>query len=305
MGSYWPALVLVSCTGCHAPKVRAPIAPVGEVVESGERDAPVEDLASECFARPVTYSSDLADLVPFARTPAADVLGIDCAEHPRPVDCQYVVGMRLFHAHRFVEAAPLLREVAYEAAGHARGANATRAYLDCLNLVGGHAEPPRIPCYQYAASEVPALEELYCAPAHASPSSTALCPVLSEIRVGIARQHAERLSERGDVSFDRGDKGRAWALYREAGTAYQRILDVDCGPGDRRYQRCDEIAYNALRCWRMVGNHVAAEQTCERFFDDPTESRRSPLAAEMGRECTLLVPRRPAAVRTPHESVRR
>lgn len=193
------------------------------------------------------------------------------------VEVKYARARTYFEAQHWEESAIGFRDIAMNNADRDVGIYAAQLYLESINVLGTHSNPPRPSCYDDMATDVPKFIELYCTGDKATKNAEQ-CTTLNKIQVDILRLKAENLVKLAD-------KGGADALKNQetAGTAYFDLFrkycqaPIEAGQAPQA-ERCDEIVYNAARAFqaaRLIAKAIRARMV---LLDPRYKMDQSPLA---------------------------
>lgn len=290
---------VAACLGCQASGVThesdtparvQPIAsPSSEPAALPEAHVTREPDPPACFSEPVEM--DAPTFAPKAITPELGQKLNECATESERDECEFEVARTYFEANRFELAGPIFRRLAMGGQRGEAGYYAAMLLLECENVLGSHAVPPRQLCYEEMAADVPRLIARYCGGApRENHEKDDLCPMLDRIRIDIARLRAEELVKRAD----RLELPSSASLYREAARGYAAIFEESCkldgtgrnarGEVPRPEYRCDELIYNAFRCFRAARDTVDAEAARAELLDPKNKLTLSPLARRIAAE---------------------
>lgn len=167
------------------------------------------------------------------------------------VEVMYARARTYFEAQHWEEAALAFREVALEHSDHEVGIFASQLYLESMNVLGTHSDPPRPSCYSDMAEDVPKFIELYCKGSKADENEEQ-CGTLLRIQRDIERLAAQKLVEAADAGSP-----EAYKLYKDAADRYMKMWkdygeapcerdDKDACPGN------EEVLYNAARAYQAA-----------------------------------------------------
>jgi hypothetical protein len=192
-----------------------------------------------------------------------------CYIHPAANDAQgqdqlievkYARARTYFEAQHWEEAGIAFKDIALNNSDKDVGIYAAQLYLESVNVLGAHSNPPRPSCFDDMAGDVPKFIELYCGGDKLAKNQDQ-CTTLTKIQCDIQRLKAQKLTEMAD-------KGSANALQldEQAGNTYFEIwrkygeapLRANQPP---QCERLDEIVYNAARAYqagRLIAKAIAA-----------------------------------------------
>ena len=178
------------------------------------------------------------------------------------VEVKFARARTYFENRRWEEAALGFRDVAMNYPDREVGIFAAQLYLESLNIVGTHSDPPRSSCYEDMGKDVPEFIKLYCEGGKKAQNEEQ-CGILFRIQRDIERKRAETMVEEAD-------KGGANALEKYR-TAAQLYLDMwekygrePCEAGQKEAcARNDEVLYNAARAFqaaRLLAKAIAVRK---------------------------------------------
>lgn len=174
----------------------------------------------------------------------------DCAPAQSPFECKYGRA-RTYYDHQYWElSAPIFRELALDPDSGDRGLDAARLYIESLNSLGLHADPPHVSCFQMMRPDVEEVLTLYCQK-HGS-GREERCRWFRMIDYDIERLKADNI-------VDDATRGlpHAQALFVKGGDHYLALFDRACRgrkPNDPdKYSRCDYVIYNAFIAFNLGG----------------------------------------------------
>ena len=210
-----------------------------------------------------------------------------CYIHPAATDTQgqeqlvevkYARARTYFEAQHWEEAGAAFRDIALTNADRDVGVYAAQLYLESVNVLGAHAQPPRPSCFDEMATDVPKFIELYCT-ADKAKKNEEQCTMLTKIEVDILRLKAQKTVELAD----KAGGVEALKTYENAGTQYLELYRKYCkGPMDAgqpaNAEKCDELVYNAARAFqaaRLIAKAIAARMI---LIDPANKMEKSPLA---------------------------
>ena len=187
----------------------------------------------------------------------------DATGQDQLVEVKYARARTYFESQHWEEAAIAFREIALDNSDRDVGIYAAQLYLESVNVLGAHSNPPRPSCYDDMASDVPKFIELYCGGEKATKNAEQ-CTTLTKIQCDIQRLKAQKLVELAD-------KGGASALgtYEQAGNTYFELWrKYGEGPilagQPAQCEKLDEIVYNSARSFqaaRLVAKSILARRT--------------------------------------------
>jgi tetratricopeptide (TPR) repeat protein len=187
------------------------------------------------------------------------------------VEVKYARARTYFEAQHWEEAAIAFRDVAINSHGTDAAGYAANLYLESLNVLGAHSDPPRPTCFEDMANDVPVFVELFCQ-GPKSGDNKEQCDLLARIQCDIRRLHAQKIVEVADGMADKGQDG-ALEKYKEGGDAY---LDLWRTYGEAQLEkneasqcgRMDEILYNGAQAYQ-AGRLLAKSINVRRILLDP------------------------------------
>ena len=179
------------------------------------------------------------------------------------IEVKYARARTYFEAQHWEEAGVAFREIALNHADRDVGIYAAQLYLESVNVLGSHSQPPRPACFDEMGADVPKFIELYCSPDKLAKNQEQ-CTSLNKIQVDILRLKAQKLIELAD-------KGGAGALdlYEKGGNAYFEMFRKYCetpvtANQPPQAEKCDELLYNAARAYqaaRLIAKAIKARVT--------------------------------------------
>ncbi len=201
------------------------------------------------------------------------------------VQVKYARAYTYFEAQQWEQAAIAFRDIALnhpEPSGP--GLHAAHLYLEAVNVLGSHAEPPRPECFDGMATDVPKFLGLYCSGTPADGETGELCTMLTSIQCDISRLKAQKLAEKASATADKGDVMASLAMYRQAGDAYMDLWrtrgEKQLAAGQEAQCRgMDEIVYNAARAYQ-AGRMLMKSVSARKLLQDPTYKLNKTAVAE-------------------------
>src|SRR5215471_8125937 len=165
------------------------------------------------------------------------------------IEVKYARARTYFEAQHWEEAAVGFREVAVTYPDKDVGIYAAQLYLEALNVLGMHSEPPRPGCFDSMAQDVPLFLKLYCEGANFQKNQEQ-CTSLTKIQCDIQRLKAQKTVELAD----RGGPN-ALHLYEDAGNQYIQLWRTYGEEPLRQHQpatceKLDEVVYNAAKAFQ-------------------------------------------------------
>ncbi len=178
------------------------------------------------------------------------------------VEVKFARARTYFESRHWEEAAIGFRDVAMNYSDREVGIFSAQLYLESVNIVGSHSDPPRSSCYEDMGKDVPEFIKLYCDGAKKQQNEEQ-CGILFRIQRDIERKRAETMVEEAD-------KGGANSLEKYR-TAAQLYLDMwekyGKEPCERDQKdacaRNDEVLYNAARAFqaaRLLAKAIAVRK---------------------------------------------
>jgi len=192
-----------------------------------------------------------------------------CYIHPAPgdatgqdqlVEVKYARARTYFEAQHWEEAATAFRDIALNNADRDVGIYAAQLYLESINVLGAHSNPPRPSCYDDMAADVPKFVDLYCSGEKMQKNGDQ-CTTLAKVQCDIQRLKAQKLVE----IADKGGPG-AIQSYEQAGNTYfelwRRYGEQPLSAGQAAgCEKLDEIVYNSARAFqaaRLIAKAIKA-----------------------------------------------
>ncbi len=196
-----------------------------------------------------------------------------CYIHPAATDTQgndqlievrFARARTYFEAQHWEEAAIAFRDIAMENSDKDVGIYAAQLYLESVNVLGQHSNPPRPSCFDDMASDVPKFLELYCT-GEKFAKNQEQCTNLTKIQCDIQRLKAEKLVQLADKTGG----SAALGTYEQAGNTYYELWrKYGEGPISQNQaptcDKLDEIVYNSARAYqaaRLVAKAIRARMT--------------------------------------------
>ncbi len=209
-----------------------------------------------------------------------------CYIHPKPNDAQgqdqlvevkYARARTYFEAQHWEEAAIAFREIAMNNSDKDVGIYAAQLYLESVNVLGAHSNPPRPSCFDDMSADVPKFLDLYCQGDKLTKNQDQ-CTTLAKVQCDIQRLKAQKLTELADKGAS-----NALQLDEQAGNTYFEIwrkygeapLRANQPP---QCERLDEIVYNAAKAYqaaRLIAKAIAARRV---LLDPQNRMDKSELA---------------------------
>ena len=183
------------------------------------------------------------------------------------IEVKYARARTYFEAQHWEEASLAFRDIAVNHAEKDVGIYAAQLYLESLNVLGSHSDPPRPACFDRMAEDVPVFIKLYCEGGNFQKNQEQ-CTQLTKIQCDIQRLKAQKtveLADRGGATSLRlyEDAGNQYiALWRKYGEEPVRAkLPMQC-------EKMDEVVYNAARAFQ-AGRLVAKAIKARSILIDP------------------------------------
>ena len=209
-----------------------------------------------------------------------------CYIHPAATDAQgqdqlievkYARARTYFEAQHWEEAAIAFKDIAMNHSDKDVGIYASQLYLESVNVLGSHANPPRPSCFDDMSADVPKFIDLYCTGDKLQKNQDQ-CTTLTKIQCDIQRLKAEKLTQMADKGAT-----NALQLDEQAGNTYFEIwrkygeapLRANQPP---QCERLDEIVYNGARAYqaaRLVAKAITARMV---LLDPNNRMEKSELA---------------------------
>ena len=187
------------------------------------------------------------------------------------VEVKYARARTYFEAQHWEEAAIAFRDVAIKNHDSDAAGYAANLYLESLNVLGAHSEPPRPTCFEDMANDVPVFIELFCQGSKANDNKEQ-CDLLARIQCDIRRLHAQKIVELADGMADKGQDG-ALDKYKEGGDAYMDLWrtygEEKLAKGEvSQCGKMDEILYNGAQAYQAA-RLLAKSINVRRILLDP------------------------------------
>jgi hypothetical protein len=196
-----------------------------------------------------------------------------CYIHPAANDQQgqdqltevkYARARTYFEAQHWEEAGTAFRDIAMNFSDKDVGIYAAQLYLESVNVLGTHSNPPKPACFDDMAADVPKFIELYCTGEKLAKNQEQ-CTNLTKIQCDIQGLKAAKLVELADKQGGT----QALQIYEQAGNTYYDLwrkygeepLSQNQPP---TCDKMDKIVYNAARAYqagRLVGKAIRARMT--------------------------------------------
>ena len=188
----------------------------------------------------------------------------DTAGQDKLVEVKYARARTYFEAQHWDQAAVAFRDIAMNNSNKEVGIYAAQLYLESVNVMGAHSQPPRPSCFDDMGADVPKFVDLYCTGSNAA-KNTDQCTSLAKIQCDIQRLKAQKLVELADKS-----PGTSQAeTYEQAGNTYfdlwKRYGETPLSAGQpAQCDKLDEILTNAARAYqagRLIARAIRARLT--------------------------------------------
>ncbi|WP_394827186.1 tetratricopeptide repeat protein [Pendulispora albinea] len=188
---------------------------------------------------------------------------VDKTGQDQLVEVKYARARTYFEAQHWEEAAAAFREIAMQNADKDVGIYAAQLYLESINVIGSHSNPPRPSCYDDMQNDVPKFVELYCTGENEKKNADQ-CVSLTKVQCDIQRLKAQKLVELADKGGP-----NAVQTYEQAGSTYielwRRYGEAPISQGQpAQCERVDEILYNAAKAFqaaRLIGKAITTRRT--------------------------------------------
>ena len=209
----------------------------------------------------------------------------DHAARAQRVDVEFARARTFYEAQHWEEAALAFRKIALEHPTHEAAVFAAHLYLESLNVLASHAEPPRAACIDDLARDVPTFARSFCTDPKTDEERTQ-CDVLVRVGVDVERKRIEKLVARADALAKSGDSASARPLYTRAGDAYLALWRGHCekplagGQRPKACERADEILHNMARAFQAAHLLAKAMQARQTLLDPRYGLHESALALE-------------------------
>ena len=202
---------------------------------------------------------------------------VDKTGQDQLVEVKYARARTYFEAQHWEEAAAAFREIALQSGDKDVGIYAAQLYLESINVIGSHSNPPRPSCYDDMQNDVPKFVDLYCTGENEKKNADQ-CVSLTKVQCDIQRLKAQKLVELAD----KGGPG-AVQTYEQAGNTYfelwRRYGEAPLSQGQPgQCERLDEILYNSAKAFqaaRLVAKAIKARTT---LLDPRYKMEKSDLA---------------------------
>lgn len=193
----------------------------------------------------------------------------DKAGQDQLVEVKYALARTYFEAQHWEEAAIGFREIAMTYPDNDAAIYAAQLYLESVNVLGAHGNPPRTSCFDDMATDVPKFLDLYCGTPDKQKKNEEQCTSLAKIQVDILRLKAQKLVE----IADKNPGPSSAPQYEQAGNAYLDLFRKYCETPIRAGQaaqaeHCDDIIYNAAKAYQAA-RLIAKSITARKLLLDP------------------------------------
>ena len=180
----------------------------------------------------------------------------DCAAAQSPLECKYAHA-RTFYEHQYWElSAPIFRELALDPDSGDRGLDAARLYVESLNSLGLHGDPPRPSCFQMMVPDVKEVLTLHCQK-HGSRREER-CSWFRMIDYDFERWKAYAIADGAKRGLP-----SAQAQFVQGGDQYIALFDRACRGRDShdpdKYTHCDDVLYRAFIAFNLGGAKSKAD----------------------------------------------
>lgn len=165
-------------------------------------------------------------------------------------------------SNQYEEAAVLFKDIAWNHRDDELAEYAANLYLDSLNVLLEHAEPPRVSCGDTMATDVDALLGFYCDASHRSQHEE-FCDDITGIKCQIMRKTIEAAAAAHD--------------YHGAINRSRQVLQ-QCRGDSATSARLDEVVYNMAiyyEALHLVGKAIRARQRLIETFPTSRLARKS------------------------------
>jgi TolA-binding protein len=202
----------------------------------------------------------------------------DTAGQDKLVEVKYARARTYFEAQHWDQAAVAFRDIAMNNPNKEVGIYAAQLYLESVNVMGAHSQPPRPSCFDDMGNDVPKFVDLYCTGANAA-KNVDQCTSLAKIQCDIQRLKAQKLVEVADKTPGMGQA----EIYEKAGNTYyelwKRYGETPLLAGQpAQCDKLDEILTNAARAFqagRLIARAIRARST---LLDSRFHMEDTPLA---------------------------
>ncbi|MGO9714615.1 MAG: tetratricopeptide repeat protein [Polyangiaceae bacterium] len=202
----------------------------------------------------------------------------DQAGQDQLTEVKYARARTYFEAQHWEEAGTAFRDIAMNFSDKDVGIYAAQLYLESVNVLGAHSNPPRPACFDDMAADVPKFIELYCTGDKLAKNQEQ-CTNLTKIQCDIQRIKAEKIVQLADKQGGTAALG----LYEQAGNAaYELWRKYGEAPLSQNQpptcDKLDEVVYNAARYYqagRLIAKAIRARMT---LLNPQFRMDQSPLA---------------------------
>jgi TolA-binding protein len=184
------------------------------------------------------------------------------------VEVKYARGRTYFEAQHWEEAAGAFRDIAFNNQDSDLAPYAANLYLESINVLTWHGNPPRGQCIDDMVADVPKFIDMECGGDKLAKNQDT-CTTLAKVQCDIQRLRAQRMVEEADKGGQ-----NAVALYEKAGRAYFDLWDkygatpIKAGQ-QPQCEKLEEIVYNAARAFQ-AGRLIAKAISARTVLIDPT-----------------------------------
>ena len=183
------------------------------------------------------------------------------------VEIKYARARAYFEAQHWEEAALAFRDVAFQHSKHDAAIFAAHLYLEALNVLRNHADPPRSDCVRAIEADVPRLTKRLCLAGIEEHAEG--CARFTQIECDVRRLRAEELvseADSGRSADPRSGYEAAAEVYRDL---WQRFGAAAIAEGEApRCERMDEILHNGARAYQAA-NLLAKAMRVRLLLIDP------------------------------------
>jgi tetratricopeptide (TPR) repeat protein len=180
------------------------------------------------------------------------------------VEVRFARARTYFEAQHWEEASIAFREIAMDNPDKDVGIYAAQLYLESVNVLGQHSQPPRPSCFDDMASDVPKFIELYCT-GDKFAKNQEQCTNLTKIQCDIQRIKAEKLVQLAN----KNGGSSALQIFEQAGNTYYELwrkygeepMSQNQAP---TCDKLDEIVYNSAHAYqaaRLIAKAIRARMT--------------------------------------------
>ncbi len=188
----------------------------------------------------------------------------DATGQDQLTEVKYARARTYFEAQHWEESGTAFREIALNYSDKDIGIYAAQLYLESVNILGAHSNPPRPACFDDMAADVPKFIELYCTGDKLAKNQEQ-CTNLTKIQCDIQRIKAQKLVQLADKQGGT----QALQIYEQAGNTYYELwrkygeepLSQNQAP---QCDKLDEIVYSAARSFqagRLIAKAIQARMT--------------------------------------------